>query len=117
MTSIRDELSGTIWHGLDPFAGFPQHLYEVDLQGWGEDHPYLTQSVTEIRPRVIVEVGVWKGASVATMAARLKELRVDGVVLAIDTWLGSSEHWTTRHWFDNLAIEHGRPALQKMFMA
>jgi predicted O-methyltransferase YrrM len=117
MRTGRADLIDTIWHGLDPFADFPGHLYEVDLQGWGENHPYLAHSVAEIRPRIIVEVGVWKGASVATMAATLKEHEVDGLVVAVDTWLGSHEHWTNRQWFDNLSFEHGRPALQKKFMA
>lgn len=117
MRASRAELVATLWNGLDPFDGFPPHLYEVDLQGWGSNHRYLTQAVAEIRPTIIVEVGVWKGASTATMAKKLKELQIEGVVVAIDTWLGSSEHWTTPQWFSSLSIEHGRPALQKKFMA
>jgi predicted O-methyltransferase YrrM len=114
---FRQRLIDAIWHGLDPFTGFPEHLYEMDLQGWGERHPYLTDSVSEIRPRVIVEVGVWKGASVAAMAGKLRELQTEGVVVAVDTWLGSSEHWIADHWFRQLSNEQGRPALQKKFMA
>jgi hypothetical protein len=117
MTPMRTALVAALWHGHDPHSGFPEHLYEIDLQGWGEDHPFLAASVLELRPQVIVEIGVWKGASVATMATKLKELDVDGAVIAVDTWLGSAEHWTSQQWFDNLALEHGRPALQKKFMA
>jgi hypothetical protein len=117
MGKARAELLDAIWYGTDPFAGFPEHLYEVDLQGWGQSHPYLSHSIAEIMPRTVVEVGVWKGASVATFAEKLRELQIDAVVVAIDTWLGSSEHWTTKHWFEDLLFEHGRPALQKKLRA
>jgi hypothetical protein len=51
------------------------------------------------------------------MGSKLRELQLDGAIIAVDTWLGSSEHWTTQQWFDSLAFETGRPALQKKFMA
>lgn len=116
MRGLRRELIDALWRGFDPFAGFPEHLYEVDLQGWGESHPYLTDAVVELHPRILVEVGVWKGASVIKMASKLKELGIDGVIIAVDTWLGSYEHWLKPDWFADLACENGRPALQKKFM-
>jgi predicted O-methyltransferase YrrM len=41
-----------------------------------------------LRPS-IVEIGVWKGSSVITLASKMKELNLDGVVIAVDTWLGA----------------------------
>ena len=113
----RKALISALWHGIEPFSGFPEHLYETDLQGWASDHHYLADTVAELAPRITVEVGVWKGASVATMANKLKKLQIDGVVIAVDTWLGSFEHWTAQKWFESLSFEHGRPAIQKKFMA
>jgi cephalosporin hydroxylase len=47
-----------------------------------------------LRPSIVVEIGVWKGSSVITLASKMKELNLDGVVIAVDTWLGAWDHWT-----------------------
>ncbi|MEJ0019501.1 MAG: class I SAM-dependent methyltransferase [Acetobacteraceae bacterium] len=114
MGQTRDRLLRDLWGGRDPFAGFPRNLYEVDLQGWGFQHPWLTETVAALRPQHVLEVGVWKGASVVRMAGALRDLGIDGAVIAVDTWLGSAEHWL--HGLEELGMENGRPALQKKFM-
>jgi len=114
MGKVRDDVVQRLWRGQDPFAGFPRRLYEVDLQGWGDNHVWLVELIDEVRPRVALEMGVWKGASVVRMATRMQELQIDGVVIAVDTWLGSTEHWINDR--EDLAIEGGRPALQRKFM-
>ena len=88
-----------------------------DLQGWNSDHAYLREVVDVLRPRLIVEVGVWKGCSVITMAQRLKALGVDGVVLAVDTWLGAWDHWLVGDYFEELGFHNGYPTLFWHFMA
>jgi hypothetical protein len=117
LTAARDALIAQIWRGSDPFAGFPCHLYAIDKQGWRSAHPYLTEAVDLLRPKIVVEIGVWKGASVITMARRMKELRLDGVVVAIDTWLGSVEHWRRDRYYPSLGLEMGRPQVQRVFMS
>jgi predicted O-methyltransferase YrrM len=64
----------------------------------------------------VVEIGVWKGGSVITMAKALSELGLDGVVIAIDTWLGSSDHWLSAEWFTELGFESGYPKLYHRFL-
>lgn len=66
---------------------------DIDTQGWNSDHPYLTDAIDRYRPGLVIEIGVWKGASVITLANRMRDLGCDGCVLAVDTWLGSAEHW------------------------
>lgn len=114
MTAMRDALLATLWRGRDPYAGFPRHLYERDTQGWGSQHPYLAELG---EARLIVEVGVWKGASTIAMASLLRERGVDGVVLAVDTWLGAVDHWIKDKWFDQLGFDHGYPSLARKFLA
>jgi GR25 family glycosyltransferase involved in LPS biosynthesis len=115
VAAIKDELLHKIWRGLDPFAHHPKNLYEHDTQGWNSAHPYLTEAIDEIRPGVVVEIGVWKGTSAMTMARKLKELRLDGVVIAIDTWLGAWDHWTS-DWFEYLSFDKGFPAIYHKFI-
>jgi hypothetical protein len=117
VTLARDNIIKIVWRGNDPFAGFPEGLYEYDSQGWHSDHPYLTTSIERLEHSlIIVEVGVWKGGSVITMADKLRTLGRDGVVIAVDTWLGSWDHWINDHWFRDLSFSHGRPMIQSKFM-
>ncbi len=117
MTLVRDEIIEKLWRGRDPFRNFPADLFEKDTQGWGSGHPYLSRSVVASGARIIVEVGVWKGGSVITMASKLREAGMDGAVIAVDTWLGSSEHWLDPKWFDHLLMDHGYPMINRKFMA
>lgn len=88
MTSTRDELTAKLWRDI-----YPSHQPRAyDPQGWNSRHPYLTEAINR-RPRIVVEIGVWKGASVLTMARRMRSLNLDAAIIAIDTWLGSAEHW------------------------
>jgi hypothetical protein len=104
MPRIRDEIVQKLWRGKDPFLASWFGDGEPDLQGWGSQHHYLTDGFETRRPSIIVEVGVWKGGSTIHMASRLRELAIDGVVIAIDTWLGSWEHWTENRWFRELGL-------------
>ena len=62
------------------------------LGGWdSSSHPVLHDLVDELRPKRIIEVGVWKGASLWWMAKKVNELALDTEIVAVDTWLGSPE--------------------------
>ena len=76
MTQIREALVNRMWRGQDPFRNFPARLYRQDQQGWGSQHPYLTDAIETLRPSVVVEVGVWKGGSVISLASTMKALEL-----------------------------------------
>jgi predicted O-methyltransferase YrrM len=117
MGKVRQRFLDLLWQGQDPFAALPRNLYHVDAQGWNESHPYLPQTIAANRPAAVAEIGVWKGASTIVMAREMQRLGIDGVVLCVDTWLGSVEHWRDSQWFDSLNLVHGYPHLQRTFMA
>jgi len=102
----------------DPYAGFTAEGYSVDLQG-GEDHPWFSGLIAQLRPRVVVEVGSWKGASAIRMASQLRDQQRDAVVICVDTWLGSLEHLTqsVAGWDIRPHLKHGYPALYYQFLA
>ncbi len=116
MPSVAKALVSEIFRGHNPYADFRKEVAAKDLQGWGSEHPFLTDSIDKVRPRVIVEVGVWKGGSCVTMARRLKEAGMDAAVIAVDTWLGSWEHWIHPPFFPELSLEFGCPTLYRKFL-
>ena len=113
--SVRRGLVDRLWHGRDPFVGFTPSM-RPDLQGWNSDHVYLSEAIDRHRPGIVVEVGVWKGASVLTMARRMRELGCDGVVIAVDTWLGAADHWLDPNLQRMIPQMNGFPLLYFVFM-
>ena len=113
--SVRQEVLDKLFFGRDPLKDFPEDRFASDLQGWHSDHPYLARAIREAQPSIVVEVGVWKGASVVTMAKEIQRLGLDAVVIAIDTWLGSSEHYLWEKFIPDLDFEFGYPRLYHKF--
>ncbi|MCJ2032739.1 class I SAM-dependent methyltransferase [Methylobacterium sp. J-068] len=113
----RRAIIDALWHGRDPFANPPDSLRPLDLQGWRSLHPFLDEAVTEFHPRVIVEIGAWKGASTLHLARSLRAHGVEGIVIAVDTWLGAVDHWADANLFSELATENGYPSLYRTFLA
>jgi cephalosporin hydroxylase len=105
--------------GDDPYQGF-DGLLPPDLQGWNSDHPAFTALFREKRPSLVVDVGVWKGRSVAFMGGLMRELGIPGMVVAVDTFLGSPEHWNRARpdmIFASLRMKHGCPGLYWQFLS
>jgi hypothetical protein len=115
--TVQQDLVSKLWRKHNPFQGFDARLYRPDQAGWGSDHHYLSEAVDRLRPKIVVEIGVWNGASTRTMADRLIQGRMDGAVICVDTWLGSSEHWISDKFFSDLHFSFGRSHKQWVFMA
>jgi hypothetical protein len=102
------------------FEDFEASVHAADPQGWGSNHPGLAMAIDAVRPRLIIEVGVWKGMSAITMARHARSVGLETEVLCIDTWLGSPEHWLVRHkpnYFPSLRLRNGFPRLYETFLA
>ena len=100
-----------IWEDVDRL-NLPEN---ENLQGWNGRHPSLSR-LTEMKKdrHVIFDIGVWKGLSTITMANCLRENGIEGCVIAIDTFLGSPEHWgKMENLFDRRG---GRPDLFERFL-
>jgi hypothetical protein len=72
--------------------------------------------MAEVRPAVVIEVGVWKGASLLRMHELARALGVDTSFLAVDTWLGSAEHWLGAKDRARLRLRGGYPDLYRQFV-
>src|SRR6478735_723527 len=106
-------------HDVSPYEGFDANLWPADLQGWGSEDPVFLEVMSALRPKLIVEVGSWKGASAIHMAQLAKALRLDCRIICIDTWLGSTEHVLGQRpeWRESLQLRHGFPHLYFTFLA
>ena len=104
---------------VSPYANFDPAPYPADLQGWGSYHPALHRAIDRLRPRSILEVGSWKGASAIHIANHVKHMGLECEVVCVDTWLGSSEHWLRRApgWYESLQLKNGYPSLYYTFLS
>lgn len=117
MTQLAETLSKLLYK-ISPYDNFNPQEYLLDLQGWGSEHPIFEQVINAISPRLILEVGSWKGASAIHIAKLLKAKNIDGAIICIDTWLGG---------LDNISDDpvsgiskyrkHGYPTLYYQFLA
>jgi len=85
------------------------------VQGWNGQHPVFRRLLREAPNALFIDVGVWKGQSTIYVARIIEELQLDGCVIAVDTFLGSPEHWGQEgELFDRVM---GRPDLYETFAA
>jgi len=99
-----------VLHGSNIYAGFSP-MFPLDLQGWNSQHPIFRDAIAQLRPSIIIDAGVWKGASTIFLADLLREAGIDGGVIAIDTFLGGAER------SEYYLRQHGRPLLYEQFLS
>ena len=104
-------------HGTNIYADFTPTLDE-DRQGWNSHHPAFEEIIRNVRPDIVIDVGVWKGASTILLADLLKRHGVPGAVIGVDTFLGNIEHWDRTSGFAGLMqYRFGRPLLYEQFLS
>jgi methyltransferase family protein len=88
-----------------------------DTQGWRSDHPVFETVFDRYKPKLVVEVGTWKGASVLHMDTLAKQRGLDTEFICVDTWLGSNDTlWLTPHFRESLQLKHGYPSMFRQFL-
>ena len=105
------------FHEISPYDGFDSSNFEEDLQGWGSYSPVFESIIKNHQPKVIIEVGTWKGASAIHMSKLLKNNGISAVIFCVDTWLGDSSHWYRTEWRSHLKLKNGFPNLYYQFLA
>ena len=93
---------GNIWEG---YAREPESQF---VGGWNGTHKQLILS----KPTLAVDLGVYLGQSTIFIASDMKHRKVDGCVIAMDTFLGSPEIMGHIPNF-----EYGRPTLYEFFLS
>ena len=83
------------------------------------ESPAFRELVLQARPKLIVEVGTWKGASAIRLAEEVESAGLAAQILCIDTWLGALEFWTAQddpERYQSLQLKHGWPQVFYQFM-
>jgi len=89
----------------------------VDTQGWGSFHPIFADVFRVLRPRVVIEVGTWKGASLLHMHELGRTFGCETRFVCIDTWLGSNDSiWLDPHDRRHLMLRGGYPTMFRQFV-
>lgn len=73
-----------------------------------------------LQPKIVLEIGSWEGSSALSWSEVVK--RTDGIVICVDTWLGSVEHYEDKlsgsEWGrQRLELEDGFPTVYKTFVS
>lgn len=108
--------------GFNPYDGFDPEWAEPDLQGWGSEHGIFSNSIKKAKPKLIIEVGTWKGASAIHMGKLCRDLGYDAEIVCVDTWLGSASNFVNAgsesqiQRFDSMRFVNGYPMLYYTFM-
>lgn len=87
-----------------------------DKQGWGSTHMVFKREIAALRPRAIIEVGSWKGASAIHMAKLTADLGLETVILCVDTWLAGDRAYVDHSFIEDTLPRGGRLRLLEIFM-
>lgn len=100
-----------IYNGFKP--------WQPDYSGWNGNHPIFLKNVKETLPKVIIEVGTWKGQSALNMADACKSINNKATMFCVDTWLGSLEFIDGRNpaLTKELKTSHGFPTVYYQFLS
>lgn len=88
----------------------------LDIIGWNSNDPIFRDLITKIKPKTIIEVGSWHGASAINMALICKELGLDTTIYCVDTWLGAVEFYTHPTPERDLMLKDGYPQVYYKFL-
>jgi Methyltransferase domain len=113
MPQLQHKLMQTLYRH-DVWEGFKPSRTTRNPEGWNGNHPSLRRLAAAVGDKTVIDVGVWKGQSTITMAQAMKSARIDGCVIAVDTFLGSSEHWSEPNLYTR---KHAMPDIFQTFMS
>ncbi|KAI3444359.1 hypothetical protein Pfo_001024 [Paulownia fortunei] len=116
---VRQTILDRVFNGSSPWQNFPpahvRHLLRPQrIKGWGSNGPVFENLIRKVRPRIIIEVGTFLGASALHMAELTQKLGLhDTQIVCIDDfrgWPGFQEK------FKDMKMVNGDVLLMYQFM-
>lgn len=117
-TLVRQTILDRVFNGTSPFDSFPppyaaRLLRPKRIKGWGSNGAVFENLIRRVRPRTIIEVGTFLGASAIHMAAVASQLGLQTQILCLDDFRG----WPGfRDRFKDIAMINGEVMLLYQFM-
>ena len=117
-TLIRQTILDRVFNGTSPFDSFPPpqvaHLLRPKrIKGWGSTGAVFENLIRRVKPRTIIEVGTFLGASAIHMAEVASRLGLKTQILCVDDFRG----WPGfRDRFKDIAMINGDIMLLYQFM-
>ena len=93
---VHETILDRVYNATSPYDNFPPAhvrglLRDKRLKGWGSYGEVFEHLIQKVKPKVIIEVGTFLGASALHMAELTRKLGLDSLILCIDDfrgWLG-----------------------------
>ncbi|KAL7605641.1 uncharacterized protein LOC111899407 [Lactuca sativa] len=90
---IRQSILNRVFNGTSPYHDFPQPhikplLRQQRIKGWGSTGAVFKNLINKVRPKTIIELGTFLGASAIHMAELTRQLGLDTQILCIDDFRG-----------------------------
>lgn len=90
---VRKNLIDRLFSGTSPYTDFPpagvsQLLRRKRIKGWGSYGAVFENLINKVKPRVVIEVGTFLGASALHMANLTRHLGLDTQIFCIDDFRG-----------------------------
>lgn len=91
--SVRQRILYRVFNGTSPYDDFPPaHLTQLirpkRVKGWGSYGAVFENLIRKVRPKVIIEVGTFLGASAIHMAELTRRFGLDTQILCLDDFRG-----------------------------
>jgi len=91
--AIRAFITREIFDGVSPYEDFPSPcvadlIQPERISGWGSEKTVFRRLMEEVRPRIVIELGSFLGASATHMGGIAKELGLKTEIFCFDDWRG-----------------------------
>lgn len=116
--TVRRTLVDRLFNGTSPYENFPPphaaaKLRTSQVKGWGSNGAVFENVIRRVRPKIVVEVGTFLGASAIHMAGLTQRLGLETQILCVDDfrgWAGFKER------FGKIPMENGDVWLYYQFL-
>nr|XP_043626630.1 uncharacterized protein LOC122598088 [Erigeron canadensis] len=90
---VRQTILTRLFNGTSPYRNFPEPhikplLRRKRIKGWGSTGPVFKNIIHKVKPKIIIEVGTFLGASAIHMAELTSQLGLNTQILCIDDFRG-----------------------------
>ncbi|KAL1562196.1 hypothetical protein AAHA92_04797 [Salvia divinorum] len=92
-SDVRRTIISRVFNNTSPWESFPPTharplLWQEWNKGWGSQMPVFEHLIEQVRPRTIIEVGTFLGASATHMVGLTRKLGLDTQIVCIDDFRG-----------------------------